>query len=128
MEVEQYKADRINDWMGFHSSIDYGSVDRLTDLPFGHLGMYMLNVLFVVSSLLLVDNEQPEVEIVTSDLVHKRSLPVVYYVAGWKLQRASLLKTVELSDHKTKKLFATLYSIGRESAKEEGQVCPLPLL
>ena len=68
--------------MGFHSSIDYGSVDRLTDLLFGHLGMYVLNVLFAVWSLLLVDNERPEVEIVTSDLVHKRSLPVVYYVTG----------------------------------------------
>ena len=78
-------------------------------------------------SLLLVDNEQPEVEIVTSDRVHKRSLPVVYYVAGWTLQRASLLKTVASSDRKTNQLFATLDSIGRESAKEEG-VCPLPWL
>ena len=37
--VERYKADKTKDWIGFHSSIDYGSVDRLTDLLFGHLGM-----------------------------------------------------------------------------------------
>ena len=61
-------------------------------LPFGHLSMYVFNVLFVAWPLLLVDNEQPEVEIVTSDLVHKCSLPVLCYVAGWTLQRASLSK------------------------------------
>ena len=72
----------------------------------------MLNVLFVVWSLLLVDNERPEVEIVTSDLIHKCSLPVVYYVAGWTLQRASLSKTVASSDRKTNQSFATLHSIG----------------
>ena len=54
--VERYKADRIKDWMGFHSSINYGSVDRLMGLLFGHLGIYVLTVLFVAWSLLLVDN------------------------------------------------------------------------
>ena len=67
-----------------------------------------------------MDNEQPEIEIVTSDLVHKLSLPVVYYAAGWTLQRASLLKTVALSDRKKNQPFTMLHSIGRESAKEEG--------
>ena len=57
MGVERYKADKTKDWIGFHSSIDYGSVDWLTDLLFGHLGMYVLNVLFAVWSLLLVDSE-----------------------------------------------------------------------
>ena len=32
--AEQYKADRIKDWMWFSSSIDYVSVDWLTDLLF----------------------------------------------------------------------------------------------
>ena len=116
--VERHKEDRIKEWMELHSSIDYGSLTRLADSFFGRLGMYVFNVLFAVWSLLLVDNERPEVEIVTSDLVHKRSLPVLYYVAGWTLQRASLSKTVALSDRQINQSFATLHSIGRESAKE----------
>ena len=47
------------------------------DLPFGHLGMYVLKVLFTAWSLLLVGNERVEVKVVTSDLVHKCSLLVV---------------------------------------------------
>ena len=52
-------------------------------------------------------------------LGHRRSLPVVYYVAGWTLQRASLSKTVASSDRKTNQSFAMLHNIGRVSAKEE---------
>ena len=79
--VEWYKKERIKDWMGFHSNIEYGSVTRLMDPLFGNLGMYAFNVLFMAWSLLLVDNERPENEIVPSNLVHKRSFPVLYYVA-----------------------------------------------
>ena len=55
--VEWYKKERIKDWMGFHSSIDYGSVTRLKNPLFGHVGMYVFNVLFATWSLLFVDNE-----------------------------------------------------------------------
>lgn len=87
--IERWKEVKIQEWMGFHSTVDYGSTARILNYSFGHLGIYLSNVLYAVWSLLFVDKERLEIEIVTTDLPHKRSLPVVHYVDGWTLQRAS---------------------------------------
>ena len=68
--------------MSLKSTIDYLSTTQTTDALFGYLGLFLFNMIFATWSLLVMDNERPELTIVTSDLVYKQLCNVVYYVTS----------------------------------------------
>ena len=82
------------EWLEQYESIVFTSKAKLDRECFGHFGMFVFDALFAAWSRLLVDGERVEVEISSSNLVGKYSRLVVYYVAGWTLQRASLALTI----------------------------------
>ncbi len=57
-------------------------------------GQFLYYVLFMTWSNLVCGNEKPPVEFPIDCLVGKYALPVIYYVAGWTLYKASKAATI----------------------------------
>ncbi len=93
VQDDKQKRILLEKWKALHPSIKYPPDATQTVHQFGTTGMLLFNILFGVWTLLLVEDERAEVKIVDKDLVCRHSLEVVYYVAGWMLQSASLALT-----------------------------------
>ena len=113
------------DWLAQYDSIIFPSKEKLDHEGFGHFGMFIFDALFAAWSRLLVEDERVAVEIASGDLVAKYSRPVVYYVAGWTLQRASLALTIGEQEREMYFAFASSQSISKETAKAENLPCSL---
>ena len=75
----------------FMEKFNESGMDRKT---FGRLGQFLYYVLFMTWSNLVCGNEKPPVEFPIDCLVGKYALPVIYYVAGWTLYKASKAATI----------------------------------
>ena len=73
-------------------------METMLEETFAYLGEFLANALFFVWCRSSVDDDRPEIIIPDNCLVSKFSLPVLYYVAGWTLQRASLALTVPINE------------------------------
>ena len=96
-----------------------GAGDKsLDELGFAHFGSFLFQCLYRLWSRMLVEDNGGKVEIPTEDLVGKYALEVVYYVAGWTLQRTSLALGVAEVKKGVYKQFAASHSIEMEEARE----------
>jgi len=75
----------------FMEKFNESGMDRKT---YGQLGQFLYYVLFVTWSNLVCGNKKPPVEFPSDCLVGKYAIPVIYYVAGWTLYKASKAATV----------------------------------
>ncbi len=119
--TEHAKKDRIKQWTKEYENITLHSEDKVNfdEAKFTYFGMYVANCLFFVWINSAAVEDLPPVEMVSSDenLVAKYSLPVIYYVAGWTLQRVSLAKTVALSKRHKYQQFSPRHNRGIDYAK-----------
>eukprot|EP00984_Skeletonema_dohrnii_P013631 scaffold5653_cov95-Skeletonema_dohrnii-CCMP3373.AAC.6 len=113
---EAAKKRRIEQWIGVYN--DMPGDKKLSPMMFAYFGMFVAECLFFVWVHSTIDNELPPVEIPLQNLVAKYSMPVIYYVAGWTLQRASLALTVPKSKRQKFYDFYPLHKRHVEYAKE----------
>ena len=105
-------------WMMLHGEIPLES--GLDEEAFGNLGVFVFGCLFARWCSMTVAGDRPDIIIVQESIVAKYSLPVIYYVAGWTLQRASQALTVALGKRDKYIDFASAQHISSEAAKVAG--------
>ena len=98
-----------------------GLVDVLTGEKFGHLGRFVHTLFFTTWLAKVCDNEKPPIEVPVDCLVGKYAQPVIYYVAGWTLFRATKALTVAENKRPMHRRFADAQSmINGGEAKSAG--------
>ncbi|EJK60145.1 hypothetical protein THAOC_19554 [Thalassiosira oceanica] len=113
------RSSHIKQWLEEYTDINEKEA-VLGKSDFGHLGIFLFNCIYFSWCRLLVADDVVEIEFPERDLVAPYSLEVVYYVAGWSLQRTSLaLKAPEGERHKYYS-FALKHSITQQKAKDDG--------
>lgn len=113
------KINRITTWRKAYEdmpSLGDGNA-KFGEEKFAYFGMYVAECLFFVWIHSAAVADLPPVEIPRVNLVARYSLPVIYYVAGWTLQRVSLAKTVALSKRLKYQQFYPLHNRGFNYAK-----------
>ena len=119
------KKEIVAKWKGEHHTIDIPLNMNLTADGFASVGLFLCWCIYFLWSRLFVDEQRPQIQIPADTLVVAYSRPVVYYVAGWTLQRASLALTVRENQRDKFKLFAVSQSVTQKIAKEAGLPCSL---
>ena len=105
------KKEIVGKWKAAYDSIDFPPNKKLTAEAFASVGVFLLWCIYFLWSRLFVDEQRPQIQIPADTLVAAYFRPVVYYVAGWTLQRASLALTVQENQRDKLKLFAMSQSI-----------------
>ena len=119
------KKEIVAKWKGEHHTVDIPLNMNLTADGFASVGLFLCWCIYFLWSRLFVDEQRPQIQIPADTLVVAYSRPVVYYVAGWTLQRASLALTVQENQRDKFKLFAVSQSVTQKIAKEAGLPCSL---
>eukprot|EP00986_Skeletonema_menzelii_P017931 scaffold22977_cov154-Skeletonema_menzelii.AAC.2 len=117
---ETAKKIRIKQWRKVFKDMPAHGADnaKFDECKFAYFGVYVAECLFFVWIHSAAVADRPPVEIPQSNLVAPYSLPVIYYVAGWTLQRVSLAKTVAKSKRLKYQQFFPLHNRGIDYAKE----------
>ena len=89
-------------------------------LMFGHLGGFLHVSIFMAWSNLVSNYEKPPVQFPTDCLVGKYAKPVIYYVAGWTIFRASKALTIARAKRSIYFDFASAHSVNESAAKNAG--------
>eukprot|EP00984_Skeletonema_dohrnii_P003909 scaffold1342_cov115-Skeletonema_dohrnii-CCMP3373.AAC.3 len=116
-QKESAKSLRIKQWRTVYNDMPGGG-KKLSEAKFARFGMFVAECLYFVWIHSTIDNDLPPVEIPAENLVAKYSLPVIYYVAGWTLQRTSLALTVAKAEREKYFRFAFLHKCNFDYAKE----------
>lgn len=115
--------------MNMHTFIDnfmneYDSSGLLEkDIPklmFGHLGAFLHLSVFMAWSNLVSNYEKPPVRFPAECLVGKYAKPVIYYVAGWTIFRASKALTIARAKRTIYFDFASTHSVNESAARKRG--------
>ena len=112
-------------WNSEYSTVGLNGKPPLTQVSFGRVGLFLCQCIYFLWSRLLVDEQRPPIEIPSNVLVGQFARPLVYYVAGWTLQRASLALTVKESERDVYKMFAVSQKISQKESKTAGLPCAL---
>ncbi|KAL9184799.1 hypothetical protein ACHAXT_002576 [Thalassiosira profunda] len=123
--ANEAKRGLVEQWKGLHSSIALPDAQRLSPSAFGYFGVWLFNCMFAVWQLLLVEDEKADIEIPTANLVGKYSRSVVYYVAGWALQRTSLALLAPDREKAKYHAFAKSHCLSKADAKAKSLPCAL---
>lgn len=98
-----------------------GLADVLSEEKFGNLGRFVHVLLFMTWLAKVCDYEKPPIEVPVDCLVGKYAQPVIYYVAGWTLFRATKALTVAENKKPMHRRFADAHSmISGDDAKSAG--------
>lgn len=90
MRLEEIKQNLIRKWKdNFEDSImqNFNS--------FGYLRWFLVNCLHQAWSTMMLGDSLSPIEFVRDNLVHKYSIPVIYYIVIWTLQRLSKALTMK---------------------------------
>ena len=112
-------------WKSMYSTIRFPPSTGLDEEQFLYFFLWLSNGLFFMWSRAMADDDRKAIQIPDKDLVAKYSLPVVYYVAGWTLQRTSLALLVAQNERYPYQTFANSHKITAQSAKDELLPCEL---
>jgi hypothetical protein len=89
----------------------------ISKVSFGHLGRFLYNIIFMAWTRLVCGHTKPPVEFLVDCLVSKHARPVIYYVTGWTLYRASKALTIAKDKRPVFHQFADVHSIDKDSSK-----------
>ena len=112
-------------WKPLFASIDFPSNVCLDEEQFLYFFLWLSNGLFFFWSRSMADDDRRNIQIPEGDLVAKYSLPVVYYVAGWTLQRTGLALLVGENDCYKYESFAKRLKLTSQSANDSKLPCEL---
>ena len=115
LSVRSAKNQAVKKWMECFDATLFGYLHDKHQ--FGHMGLFVFDCLYSVWCLSSVEDDRPDIDIPSTNLVGKYSRPIVYYAAGWTLQRASLARTVAVDDRGKYVQFASRHSIDVARAK-----------
>lgn len=118
VNVNKEKVSSLEEWKHLFGSDEFPLGTRMSKPQFGYFFLLSAEALFFYWCRTMVDDDRRAIEIPDKDLVAKYSQEVVYYVAGWTLQRASLAKTVGELDRFKYQQFATSHNTTIDTAKQ----------
>ena len=123
IDFEKRKDANMHTFIDTFMDKEYESSGIYKDISkksFGDLGAFLHVVLFMSWSHSVCKFEKPPVEFPTDCLVGKYARPVIYYVAGWTLYKASKALTIAKDKRSIYFDFARMQSISEDDAHDMG--------
>ena len=123
LEFEKSKESNMHTFIDKFMN-EYDSTGLLEkDIPkliFGHLGGFLHVAIFMAWWNLVSNYEKPPVRFPTDCIVGKYAKPVIYYVAGWTIFRASKALTIARAKRTIYFDFASTHSVNESAARKRG--------